>query len=260
MKTRILVAITVSLLILPGFVPSAHACTNILVSKGASADGSVMISYSADLGGSLAHLFYLPPADHEVGEWVEVNTWERHPNPTKVKQVAHTYAVYHLMNEHQLTIGETTNGGRKELHNDKEGLLYSELITLALQRCKTAREAVLTMAALAQEYGYRDSGETFSVADAKEVWMMEIIGKGPETKGVIWVATRIPDGYISAHANMCRITTIPMDDADNWIFAPDVVVWSISPWRRGTTIPARASPSTTVRRITHSIRWGCESA
>jgi len=115
--------------VLPGLVPSAQACTNILVSKGASADGSVMISYSADSGGSLAHLFYLPAADHEEGEWVEVKTWERHPNPIKVQQVAHTYAVYNLMNEHQLTIGETTNGGREELHNNKEGLLYSELIT-----------------------------------------------------------------------------------------------------------------------------------
>ena len=227
MKTRILVAFTISLFMLPGLVPSAQACTNILVSKGASADGSVMITYSADSGGSLAHLFYLPAADHEEGEWVEVNTWERHPNPTKVKQVAHTYAVYNLMNEHQLTIGETTNGGREELHNNKEGLLYSELITLALQRCKTAREAVLTMAALAQEYGYRDEGETFSVADTKEVWMMDIIGKGPETKGAIWVAARVPDGYISAHANMCRITTIQMDDPDNWLFAPDVVDFAV---------------------------------
>ena len=239
MKTRILVAITVSLLMLPGLVPSALACTNILVSRGASADGSVMISYSADLGGSLAHLLYLPAADHEEGEWVEVNTWERHPNPTKVKQVAHTFAVYNLMNEHQLTIGETTNGGRKELRNDKEGLLYSELITLALQRSKTAREAVLTMAALAQEYGYRDSGETFSVADTKEIWMMEIIGKGPDTKGVIWVATRVPDGYISAHANMCRITTITMDDPDNWLFAPDVVDFAVE---KGYYDPSSGKP------------------
>ncbi len=173
MKTRILVASTVSLFMLPGLFPAAQACTNVLVSKGASADGSVMISCSADLGGDLAHLLYLPAADHDEGEWVEVNTWEGRPNPTKVKQVAHTYAVYNLMNEHQLTIGETTNGGRKELHNDKKGLLYSELITLALQRCKTAREAVLTIAALAREYGYRDHGETFSVADGKRRYPIE---------------------------------------------------------------------------------------
>ena len=239
MKTRILVAVTVSLLMLSGLIPSAMACTNILVSKGASADGSVMITYSADSGGSLAHLFYLPAADHEEGELVKVETWERHPNPAKVKQVAHTYAVYNLMNEHQLTIGETTNGGREELHNDKEGLLYSELITLALQRCKTAREAVLTMAALAQEYGYRDEGETFSVADPNEVWMMDIIGKGPGTKGAIWVAARVPDGYISAHANMCRITTIPMDDPDNWLYAPDVVDFAVE---KGYYDPASGKP------------------
>ena len=239
MKTRILVAFTISLFMLPGLVPSAQACTNVLVSKGASADGSVMISYSADAGGSLAHLFYLPAADHEEGEWVELRTWERRPNPAKVKQVAHTYAVYNLMNEHQLTIGETTNGGREELHNPEEGLDYSELMTLALQRCKTAREAVLTMAALAQEYGYRDEGETFSVADPNEVWMMDIIGKGPDRKGAIWVATRVPDGYISAHANMCRITTIEMDDPDNWLYSPDVIDFAVE---KGYYDPSSGKP------------------
>ncbi len=227
MNTRIFVVITTTILFLPGLLQSTLACTNILVSKGASADGSVMISYSADSGGSLAHLMYLPAAEHEEGEWTEVKTWERKSEPARVRQVARTYAVYNLMNEHQLTIGETTNGGRKELRNKDGGLHYSELITLALQRCRTAREAVLTIAALAEEYGYRDSGETFSIADPKEVWMMDIVGKGPGTKGVIWVAARVPDGYISAHANMSRISTFPMDDPDNWLHAPDVVDFAI---------------------------------
>ncbi len=227
MNIRFLATFTASVLLLPGLFQPAHACTSILVSKGASADGSVMISYSADSGGSLSHLFYLPAADHEEGEQVEVVTWERHSDPSEVQQVAHTYAVYGLMNEHQLTIGETTNIGRPELHNDTAGLRYSELMLLALQRCKTARDAVLTMAALAQEYGYRDEGETFSIADTEEVWMMEIIGKGPDTKGAIWVAARVPDGYISAHANLCRITSFPLNDPKNWLFAPDVVDFAV---------------------------------
>jgi dipeptidase len=186
-----------------------------------------MITYSADLGGSLTHLFYLPAADHEAGEWVEVQNWERRPSGCKVKQVAHTYAVFNLMNEHQLTIGETTNGGREELHNEEVGLNYADLISLALQRCKTAREAVLCMADLANEYGYSDEGESFSVADKNEVWMMELIGKGPEHKGIVWVACRVPDGYITAHANICRITTFPMDDPENWLYSPDVIDFAV---------------------------------
>jgi dipeptidase len=143
------------------------------------------------------------------------------------------------MNEHQLTIGETTNGGRHELHNPEVGLNYAELMTLALQRCKTAREAVLCMADLVAEYGYSDEGETFSVADTEEVWMMEIIGKGPDTKGAIWVACRVPDGYITAHANMCRITTFPMDDPDNWLYAPDVIDFAVA---KGYYDPASGEP------------------
>ncbi len=205
MKLRILFALIVITPVLLASIPEAQACTSILVSKGASDDGSVMLSYSADSGGSLAHLFHLPAADHTAGEMVSPLNWERQYSGCEVEQVAHTYGVVNLMNEHQLTIGETTFGGREELHNEHVGLNYSELISLALQRFKTAREAVLGMGDLVQKYGYCDEGESFSVADKNEIWLMEIIGKGPGNKGAVWVAGRVPDGYISAHANAARI-------------------------------------------------------
>ncbi|MBU8871453.1 MAG: C69 family dipeptidase [Gemmatimonadales bacterium] len=223
MKLRILLVLIIVASASLTAIPTVQSCTSILISKGASADGSVMITYSADSGGSLAHLFHLPAADHEVGELVDPLNWEQRYSGCKVKQVAHTYSVFNLMNEHQLTIGETTFGGREELHNEHVGLNYAELISLALQRFKTAREAVLGMADLVREYGYSDGGETFSVADKNEVWMMEIIGKGPDQKGAVWVACRIPDGYMSAHANLSRISNFPQDDSDNWLFAPDVI-------------------------------------
>jgi dipeptidase len=226
MRTKLLIALAALFVLLASF-HVCWACTNILVSKSASADGSVMITYSGDLGGALAQLFYLPAADHTAGEWAEVPNWERRPSGCKVRQVAHTYAVFNLMNEHQVTLGETTFGGRHELHNEKVGLNYAELMTLALQRSKTAREAVLCMGELVKEYGYCDEGESISVADKNEAWMMEIIGKGPDRKGAVWVACRVPEGTITVHANMCRIQTFPMDDPDNWLYAEDVVDFAV---------------------------------
>ena len=222
MKLRILLALIIVPSVL-AYIPAALGCTSILITKGASADGSVMITYSADSGGSLAQLFHLPAADHEAGVLVDPVNWERRYSGCQVNQVAHTYRVVNLMNEHQLTLGETTFGGREDLHNEHVGLNYAELMSLALQRFKTAREAVLGMGDLVQEYGYSDEGESFSVADKNEVWIMEIIGKGPEQKGAVWVAGRVPDGYISAHANLSRIRTFPLDDPDNWLYAPDVI-------------------------------------
>ncbi len=227
MKLRVLL---ISILLIPSLltaIPETQACTNILVSKGASADGSVMITYSADSGGSLAHLLHLPAADHKVGELVEPLNWEQRYSGCQVKQVAHTYSVFNLMNEHQLTLGETTYGGREELHNEHVGLNYAELMSLTLQRYTTAREAVLGMADLMQEYGYSDEGETFSVADKNEVWMMDVIGKGPDRKGAVWVACRVPDGTITVHANQPRISTFPMDDPDNWLYSPDVIDFAV---------------------------------
>jgi len=205
----------------------AAACTNILVTKGASADGSVMITYSADSGGSLAHFFHLPAADHEAGALVEPVNWEQRYSGCQVRQVARTHRVLNLMNEHQLTLGETTYGGREELHNTETGLNYAELMSLALQRFTTAREAVLGMADLMAEYGYSDEGETFTIADPDEVWMMDVIGKGPDRKGAVWVACRVPDGSITVHANQPRIGTFPLDDADDWLYAPDVIDFAV---------------------------------
>ena len=145
----------------------------------------------------------------------------------RCKQVANTYSVVGLMNEHQLSLGETTTGGRRELVDPKGMLDYDALMLLTLQRARTAREAIKIVDELAREYGYRSSGETFSIADPNEAWIMELIGKGPDQKGIVWVAARVPDGMITAHANLSRITTFPLDDPENWLYSPDVISFAI---------------------------------
>jgi dipeptidase len=201
--------------------PDAEACTNLLVTKGASEDGSVMITYTCD-GEFLPHLEYSPAADYLPGDSLEITDWYGNVLG-KIKQVEHTYAVVDLMNEHQLTISETTFGGREELQ-DSTGLLhYWDLMLLALQRAKTAREAIRVMTDLAAEYGYRATGESFSIADAGEAWMMEMIGPGPGGHGAIWVAVRVPDGYISCHANKARIGEFPLNDPDNCLYSDNIV-------------------------------------
>lgn len=196
-------------------------CSSFLVTKGASADGSVMITYACD-GEFHPHLQYTPAEDHKPGDFIEIKDWSGNLMG-KVKQVPHTYAVVGLMNEHQLAIGETTFGGRGELVN-RDGLLhYFQLMRLTLQRAKSAREAIGVMAALVDEYGYRSSGESFSIADKKEAWIMEMIGPGKGGKGAAWVAMRIPDGYVSAHANMSRIGEFPLNDPENCLYAKNVI-------------------------------------
>ena len=145
----------------------------------------------------------------------------------RCKQVANTYSVVGLMNEHQLSLGETTTGGRRELLDPKGMLDYDALMLLTLQRARTAREAIKIVDELAREYGYRSSGETFSIADPNEAWIMELIGKGPDQKGIVWVAARVPDGMITAHANLSRITTFPLDDPENWLYSQDVISFAI---------------------------------
>jgi dipeptidase len=195
-------------------------CSSFLVTKGASKDGSVMITYTCD-GEFHPRLEYIPAQDHEPGTTIEVRGRDGKIRG-EVKQVAHTYAVVGLMNEHQLAIGETTFGGRNELRNPEGLLHYFLMMELALQRAKTAREAIKVMAELVEEYGYGSSGESFSIADPKEAWIMEMIGPGPGGKGAHWVALRVPDGYICAHANMSRIGEFPIDDPNNCIYSPDV--------------------------------------
>ena len=198
------------------------ACTNFLVGKDASVDGSTMISYAADSYALYGFLHYAPAADHAEGALRQVKDWDTGKPLCTIPQVAHTYNVVGNMNEHQLTIGETTWGGRPELEIG-EGIDYGSLIYIALERCKTAREAIKCMTDLVAEYGYASSGETFSIADPNEVWMMELIGKGKVEKGAVWVATRVPDDCIAAHANQARFTTINFKDKENWMWSKDVV-------------------------------------
>jgi len=192
-------------------LPIANACTNFLITKGASKDGSTMITYSADSHVLYGELYYWPERDWEPGSILEVYEWDTGKFLGTIPQAAHTYNVVGNMNNHQLAIGETTYGGRRELRG--EGIIdYGSLIYITLQRAKNAREAIKTMSELVEEFGYCSSGESFSIADKNEVWIMELIGKGPSKKGAVWVARRIPDGYISGHANQARITAFPLAD------------------------------------------------
>lgn len=212
------------------FAPGAEACTNIIVTKGASADGSIMISYAADSHGLFGELYFQKAADWKPGTKRRIVDWDSGRFLGEIDQVAHTYKRVGNMNEHQLIIGETTFGGRSELHDKKGGIDYGSLIYIALERCKTAREAIELITSLANEYGYCSEGESFSIADKEEAWILEMIGKGTNlrrgrniNKGVVWVAVRIPDGAISAHANQSRITTFPLNDPDNCLYSKDVI-------------------------------------
>jgi dipeptidase len=200
----------ITLLVLLAATP-AMACTNLIVGKRASADGSVMCSYNCDGFGFSGSLFYSPAARHTPGEQIAIHGWgPAHPGQY-VAQVEYTRNVVGLMNEDQVTIVETTFDGRLELVN-REGLLdYFSLMRLALQRSSTAREAISCMAGLVEEYGYNSSGESITVCDPNEAWIMEIIGKGSGRKGAVWVALRIPDDCICAHANLSRIRQFPLE-------------------------------------------------
>ncbi|MCP4678922.1 MAG: dipeptidase [Deltaproteobacteria bacterium] len=202
---------------------SGHSCTNFLISKGASADGSTMISYSADSHELYGELYFTASATHAVGEMLDIYEWDTGKYLGKIEQVPKTYSVVGNMNEHQVAIGETTYGGRKELKNPEGIIDYGSLMYIALQRAKTAREAIEIMGDLVAKYGYYSSGESFSISDPKEVWIMEMIGKGPRHKGAVWVARKIPDGYISAHANQARIRQFPLNDKKNCLYAEDVI-------------------------------------
>ena len=188
----------------------AVACTNFLITKGASTDGSTMISYAADSHVLYGELYHYPAADYPEGAMRDLYDWDSGKYLGQIPEVRHTYNVVGNMNEWQLAIGETTYGGLEELW-EGEGLMdYGTLIYISLQRCKTAREAIKNIAELTAKYGYISEGESFSIADTEEVWIMEMIGKGKFEKGMLWVARRIPDGYVSGHANQARITTFPL--------------------------------------------------
>ncbi|MCJ7449529.1 MAG: C69 family dipeptidase [Bacteroidales bacterium] len=189
---------------------AANACTNFLVTKGASTRGSTMITYSADSHVLYGELYYWPARDYPQGSMLDVYEWDTFKYKGKIRQVAHTYSVVGNMNEHQLAIGETTYTGIESLIDTAAVIDYGSLIYITLQRAKSAREAIKVMSELVSEYGYASSGESFSISDPDEVWIFEIIGKGPGNKGAAWVARLIPDGYVSAHANQARIQTFPL--------------------------------------------------
>ena len=201
----------------------ALGCTNLLVGKNASIDGSVMISYSADSHDLYGEMYRWPAATWPKGAMLEVFEWDSGKPLGKIPQVEQTYSVVGNMNEFQVAITETTFGGRPELVDSTGIMDYGSLIYIALQRSKTAREAIKVMTDLVTAHGYCSGGESFSIADKNEAWIMEMIGKGVGNKGAVWVAIRIPDDCISAHANQARIRQIPFDDKENCMYAPDVV-------------------------------------
>jgi dipeptidase len=196
----------------------SYACTNFLITKGASKDGSVMISYSADSHVLYGELYHWPAAKWPAGTMLNVYEWDTGKFLGQIPQAAETYNVTGNMNEHQVAIGETTYGGREELGSQKGAIMdYGSLIYIGLQRSKSAREAIRVITELMHEYGYASSGESFSVADKNEAWIFEMIGKGEGQKGAVWVAMRIPDGYVSAHANHARIMNFPLADGSKSI-------------------------------------------
>ena len=220
-ELRIFVAALAALLLT--LAPESRACTNVIVTKGASADGSCMVSYAADSHQLYGELYFHPARDWARGAMLDVNDWDSGRYLGKIPQVAHTYQTVGNMNEHQLIIGETTFGGREELDKPNGVVDYGSLIYITLQRARTAREAIRTIDNLLQTYGYASSGESFSIADKDECWIMEIIGKGDYEKGAVWVAIRIPDGYVCAHANQSRIHHFPLNDPENCLYAKDVI-------------------------------------
>lgn len=190
--------------------PESSACTNLIVTRGASANGSVMITYSADSHVLYGELYHWPSRDYPEGAMLEVWEWDSGRYLGKIPQVRHTYSVAGNMNEYQLSIAETTYGGIDGLM-DPEGIMdYGSLIYIALQRAKNAREAIKVISELVSEYGYASSGESLSIADPNEAWILEMTGKGKGNKGAVWVARLIPDGYVCAHANQARIQTFPL--------------------------------------------------
>ena len=204
----------------------SHACSNVLVTKGASKDGSNMISYAADSHLLYGELYFAPAAVWNEGDMRRIDDWDTGKHLGYIPQVARTYQRVGNMNEYQLIIAETTYGGREELSDPNGVMDYGSLIYVALERAKTAREAIDVIVDLANTYGYFSSGESFSLADKNEVWVMELIGKGPDNKGIVWVARRVPDGYICSHANQARISTFPLNDPENCIYAPDVITFA----------------------------------
>lgn len=206
-----------------GLFHTGFACTNYLAGKDATIDGSTMITYSADSYYLYGTLYHYPAKTYPKGSMLDIYEWDTGKYLGQIKQVEQTYSVVGNMNEHQLAIAETTFGGREELVDTTGIMDYGSLIYVTLQRARTAREAIKIMTDLVAEYGYYSAGESFSIADPNEVWILEMIGKGAGNKGAVWVAMRVPDDCVSAHANQARITTFPLKDKKNCLYSPDVI-------------------------------------
>ena len=211
-----------------GLVDMANACTNFIVGKKASADGSVICTYNADDYGLFINLCHYPAGTHPKGTMRKIFNWDTNKYQGVIPEAPQTYNVIGNINEFQVSIAETTYGGREEMEDSTGILDYGSLIYLALQRSKTAREAIQVMTTLAQTYGYNSGGETFTICDPNEAWIMEMMGKGPGSKGVVWVALRVPDDAICAHANQSRITKFNMNDKANVLYSKDVVSFARS--------------------------------
>ncbi len=201
----------------------ALPCTSLIAGKGATADGSVMVTYAADSHTLYGELYSTPAASHAPGEMRKIHEWDTGKYLGEIPQPEHTYATVGNMNEHGLTISESTWGGRAELEDTTGIMDYGSLIYVTLERARTAREAIKVMTDLVKDYGYHSSGESFSIADADEAWIMELIGKGGKEKGAVWVARRIPDDCISGHANFPRIHKFPLKDKETTLYSPDVI-------------------------------------
>ena len=227
---KTILAAGLTLVLFAGAAVEGNTCTNVIVTKGASADGSVLVSYAADSHTLFGELYYHPAADWPAGSTLKIYDWDSGKYLGEIDQVEHTYQTVGNMNEHQVIITETTWGGRPELADRRGRIDYGSLIYVALQRAKTAREAIEVIVDLANTYGYASEGETFSIADKDAAWIMELVGKGTNirngvnaNKGIVWVALRVPDGAICAHANQARIGAFPLNDPDNCLYAKDVI-------------------------------------
>lgn len=252
--------LVLSLLLCTGVI-NALACTNFIVGKKASADGSVMCTYSADDYGMFLGLCHYPAGKHAKGEMLQIYDWDTKEYHGQIPQAAETYNVIGNINEYQVTIGETTFGGREEMVDTTGILDYGSLIYIALQRSKTAREAISVMTRLVETYGFCSEGETFTICDPNEAWIMEMMGKGPGSKGVVWVAVRIPDDAICAHANQSRIRTFDQKDKKNVMFSKDCIKFARSKgWFTGkdkdfSFCDVYAAPTFSGRRACEARVW-----
>ena len=239
----------------------AFACSNLIVGKKASVDGSVMVSYNADDYGMFGHLCHYPAGTHPKGSMRQIYDWDSGVYHGEIEEAPVTYNVIGNINEFQLSIGETTYGGREEMVDSTGILDYGSLIYVTLQRAKTAREAISVMTSLVEKYGYNSEGETFSICDPNEAWIMEMQGTGAGSKGVVWVAMRIPDDAICAHANQSRIGKFNMKDKKNVMYAKDVVSFARSKgWFKGKDADfswkmAYAKPDFSGRRFCDARAW-----